>query len=113
MKATAEGGTVLADCRCCLMLASASGSLGADKNNRVNPLISVSDEVVATIVIDNQILTSQKTFSDPYWPALFPPSCQIIHHIDIKNNDDNNNNDNSNGCNNDTEIHHASWFSNQ
>ena len=43
---------------CCLMLASAFGSLGADKNNRVNPPISVSNKVVATIVINNQISTS-------------------------------------------------------
>ena len=112
MKVTAEDGAVLADSRCCLMLASASGSLGADKSNRVNSLIYVSNGVVATIVIDNQISTSQKTFSDPYWPALFPPSCQIVHHIDINNNDSDNN-DNSNGYNNNTEIHHASWFSNQ
>ena len=111
MKVTAEGGAVLADSRCCLMLASASESLGADKNKRVNPMISVKNEVVATSVINNQISTSQKTFSDPYWPALFPPSCQIVHHINNNNND--NNNDNSNGSNDNTEINHDGWFSNQ
>ena len=71
------------------MLASASGSVGADKTIELIPWFL---QVVATIVIDNQISTSQKTFSDPNISS----SCQIVHHIN------NNNNDNSNGSNNNT-----------